>query len=594
MIGNICELPTVLRVMRIVNIIIIIIRVVIPIILIISVMIDLVRAINSSELNKISKPIINKLLAAILIFLVPVFVKLIANITLANSEYQSCLGEISLETINNAYIKQAILLVEKAEESNNIYDYSNAMSYLINIDDKEKKKEFEERLAKVKSIIDEQNKKPSVATTGYGSDIPITDEITTACGYVLNDETVKVHLSTCTNEHQYKNPSQALPGGAVYSGGNYHAKENIPFAKYRMGLFFGEIPPTYSTDNFLETFAVMYTNVILRSLVPRQIRRGEGNQVLPVLEYIAGSCTQNYRENLYRSRYESGQYKEKIDSIMAATKYFILVNSNGKLIDVRYNTRSGILDVMKKAAREGKDILGMIEALKSGHDLAHYYKDANLYDCRNILSDAKVEEKGSDLVTEKIDVNIIHLGDSRIQAYKSIKNYLGIDDKKETIYARFSTGYDDYFKSQMQSAKSKLNREKEKTFAITVNYGVNAKRAYTSFCNYYDKFIKNMDKKHSFYIISVNPFDEDSVKSYKSDNTNAKVELFNNYMKNTCIKQIKDNSPNAKIYYCDVYGSIPIETWVKNKYIKDDGIHYTKEGSKYIYEYTKRCIASHQ
>ena len=56
------------------------------------------------------------------------------------------------------------------------------------------------------------------------------------------------------------------------------------------------------------------------------------------------------------------------------------------------------------------------------------------------------------------NINIIHLGDSRIQAYKSIKGYLGFDDTKESIYARFSTGYDDYFKSHMSSAKSEMNK----------------------------------------------------------------------------------------------------------------------------------------
>ena len=146
----------------------------------------------------------------------------------------------------------------------------------------------------------------------------------------------------------------------------------------------------------------------------------------------------------------------------------------------------------------------------------------------------------------------------------------------------------------MNSAKSLLNSNKNKTYDITVNYGVNAKSSYKSFCDYYDNFIKEMDKKHSFYIVSVNPFDEKNVAYYKDSNTNANIEKFNNYMKDTCINQIKNNNPNAKVYYCDVYGSIPLSKWVSNNYISSDGIHYTKEGYKYIYEYTKKCIASHK
>ena len=103
-----------------------------------------------------------------------------------------------------------------------------------------------------------------------------------------------------------------------------------------------------------------------------------------------------------------------------------------------------------------------------------------------------------------------------------------------------------------------------------------------------------MDKKHHFYIVSVNPFNERNVKYYKNSNTNANLEIFNNYMKNTCISKIKANSPDAQIYYCDVYGSISLSDWVNKGYITGDGIHYTKAGSKYIYDTTMNCVASHQ
>ena len=133
MILNICETPDVLKVIRIVNIVITIIKIMVPIILIVSAMIDFVRSITDSELNKISKTTINKVIASILVFLIPTFVKLIANITL-NHEYEACMGDITIETIENAYNNIMNELVEKAEETNNIYDYSNASSYIVNIE----------------------------------------------------------------------------------------------------------------------------------------------------------------------------------------------------------------------------------------------------------------------------------------------------------------------------------------------------------------------------------------------------------------------------------------------------------------------------
>ena len=105
--------------------------------------------------------------------------------------------------------------------------------------------------------------------------------------------------------------------------------------------------------------------------------------------------------------------------------------------------------------------------------------------------------------------------------------------------------------------------------------------------------MKNVDSKTELYLVSVNPFNEKNVAYYKNDNTNANVEKFNNYMKNTCINQIKTNVPGAKVYYCDVYGSISLSEWVSKGYISGDGVHYTNDGSKFIYNTIKKYIASH-
>lgn len=601
MIGSICDLPKVLEVMRIINIVISIIRIVVPIMLILSVMIKLVRIVTSNsqdEMPKMYKVIVRNVIAAVLVFLIPTFVDVMVTLVDPGNEYKKCLQVKSLEDIRKIYVDQEEDLVQKAEESNNIYDYSTAQSYLVNVKDSEKKEEFQTRLAKVKEKIDEANKRTSSGTytTGYGSEIKMTDEIKTACLYVLNDDKVQVQLRTCTDSHQYKNPREALPGGYVMKNGNYYAKETIPFSKYRMGLFFGEIPPDYGPDNLLQTFAVMYTNVILKSLVPRQVRRGQANQMLDTLDYVAGSCTQNYRENIYKSRYESGKFKDKIDSVMASSKYFILVNSKGELIDVRYNTSSGILKVLKNNSAKGKDLLGMVEGLKSGHTLSGYYKDAHVYDCRNTIAGATITTSDpSTADINNIKSNIIYLGDSRTIAYSSIKTYLGFNDSKETIYAKVSTGYDEYFKSQMSGALNKINNNKDKTYAITVNYGVNSKGAYKSFCDYYDNFLSKVDKKNMFIIVSVNPIWESKVTYYKDSNTNANVDKFNDYMKGTCLNQLKTNHPGYKIYYCDSNKAISLNDWTSKGYINSgDGIHYTKEGSKYVYEYTKKCVAAYE
>ncbi len=388
MLASICSEPKVLEVMRIVNTVISIIRIVVPILLIFVLAFKLISAITNNDkdsLAKVKKTAIPNIVAAVIIFLIPTLINIVIEITIKDNEYKQCLQVKSIDDIQNIYLNKMEELVSKAEETLDINDYNNAMLYLSNIKDEEKKKELEERLKLVKEQIDEMNKEKEVVSTGLGSDLPLTKEITTACNYIFNEETAMILLHTCDGQHMYKYPGQELPGGAVFNGIIWYAKKSIPLSKYRMGLFFGEIPPDYSTDNFLDTFAIMYTTVLFTNTIPRQIRRGEADQISNPMHYTAGSCAQNYRESLYRSRYESGKYREKINQIMEETRYFIMVNDDGTLTDVRYNTSSGILDVMKKSAKAGKDIVGMLEDMKSGHNLAGFYKKAHIYDCRNLI-----------------------------------------------------------------------------------------------------------------------------------------------------------------------------------------------------------------
>ena len=170
MILNICDMPQVMQVLRIINIVISIIRIVVPIILIVSAMIDFVRAVTNAELNKITKPMVSKVISAVIIFLIPTFVSVIALIAGNNGEYKHCLDDITLDQINIAFNEFENDLVEKVEESLNIYDYNNAMVYLVNIKDPEKRKEFEERLKAVKEQIDalnQHNNLPGANSNGY-------------------------------------------------------------------------------------------------------------------------------------------------------------------------------------------------------------------------------------------------------------------------------------------------------------------------------------------------------------------------------------------------------------------------------------------
>ena len=605
---GICDTPKVLEVMNIVNIIITIIRIVVPILLLFSLTFKLIQAItkgNEDAIASIKKKAVPSIIAAALIFIVPVLVNLIIGVSFPNSDYSKCLIGISSEKIQELYVTKSEVLVSKAEETININDYIAAKNYIHNVKDSEKKESYEERLSIVKKIIDEMNKansKSQFASSGLGKEIVPQEDLIEACTWTLNQEQVYIRLHTCTEEKlAYKNPND-LPGGATRtSTGQLRAKKAISFYEYSRGVFFGEISPRQNLD-YRYTFVILYRTVFLRNTVHYAMKRHETYTPGIEIYYRAGSCAQNYKVSAKEEKYDSGLYKDVIDDAVENTKYLIVANEDGTVTNVGYHDDT-ITPIVDKASKNGTNYIDIIEKdiRNSNTRDSGGYKTARVYDCRNLIDSGIVKNPNGDAANTNdddsdvnVNKNIIYLGDSRINAFKKIKEALGFDDKKETIYAKVSTGLDDDFRSHMKSAKSQLTQNSDKTYAVTANYGVNSISRYKGFCDTYDSFVKSMDKKNEFYIVSVNPFDESKIVKYKSINTNANVETFNNYMKSTCINQIKSNSPDAKVYYCDTYGSIPVEEWVSNGYIGNDGVHYTKEGSKYIYNQIKKCVASNE
>ena len=156
---SVCDMPDVLKVMRIVNSILLIIRIVVPIILMIMVMIELVKAVQNAELNKKAKPIVTKVIAAVLVFLIPTFVRVIGDAVVENHDYEKCLKEVSKDDIEKAYERVEEKLLDKMEETEKMEDYNTALGYLVNIKDKEKKAEYQKRLDAVYKKIEEEREK---------------------------------------------------------------------------------------------------------------------------------------------------------------------------------------------------------------------------------------------------------------------------------------------------------------------------------------------------------------------------------------------------------------------------------------------------
>ncbi len=158
MLLDVCDNGDVLSIMRLINIVISIIRIVVPIILIVSVMIGYVSAIKNNDsdaLNKANKTVVVKVVAAILVFFIPNFVAMIADVTETNKDgYLSCLSNATSAKIDAAYIRVAERTLDIVHDSLKNSDYSIARSNINKVQDENKKSELLYELENVKKYID--------------------------------------------------------------------------------------------------------------------------------------------------------------------------------------------------------------------------------------------------------------------------------------------------------------------------------------------------------------------------------------------------------------------------------------------------------
>ena len=137
MILDICNDPSALKVFSIIKIIITIIMIVVPIILLFSLTFKLIQASTKGDedaIASIKKKAVPNIIAAALIFLVPLLINLLLNITPDFTGYNACLTNATPEGIETAYESKIDASIGRAEETININDYNTAMKYLDKID----------------------------------------------------------------------------------------------------------------------------------------------------------------------------------------------------------------------------------------------------------------------------------------------------------------------------------------------------------------------------------------------------------------------------------------------------------------------------
>ena len=174
MILSVCTNPEILQVTKYVKLVIDIIRIVVPIALIITIMASILEVVGGKvddELSHVLKSSVNKILAAILIFLVPTFVNIIFETLDAKSiDFASCLNNATAEKIDAAYVIRAQNYVETANETLLRGDYNIAKGMVTNLKNESEKASLNEQLDVIEKKIaereEEEKKKNSVVMGG--------------------------------------------------------------------------------------------------------------------------------------------------------------------------------------------------------------------------------------------------------------------------------------------------------------------------------------------------------------------------------------------------------------------------------------------
>ncbi len=172
MILAMCDNSSTLEVIRLIKITITIITILVPILLIIVSSITFMKVITSSDgsTSKALKVVSTKLIAAIIIFLVPLFIRLVVAISSSDFEYKKCYDSATVEGIRAAKITETKVLVNEAITSLDSTSFQVALSAVQKLEDSPEKRELLVKLANVQKIIELKNKIDQALVNGKEDD----------------------------------------------------------------------------------------------------------------------------------------------------------------------------------------------------------------------------------------------------------------------------------------------------------------------------------------------------------------------------------------------------------------------------------------
>ena len=209
---SLCDVEEVKQIMEIISLLIGFIKIIVPIILIVSGMITLMMDIkggNEDALAKSKKVLINKVIAAVVIFFIPTLVDLIIMLASGNTDYKSCLDIAYVQTENVSGYTSNTSYNSNENSYNGTYNYKDRENNEININRNETIKKVNKQISGVYYLGDSRtiglksafdNNESAIAFDGANYTNFITDSSTLKNKLYNKDETYNVVLNYGVND----------------------------------------------------------------------------------------------------------------------------------------------------------------------------------------------------------------------------------------------------------------------------------------------------------------------------------------------------------------------------------------------------------
>lgn len=193
--------------------------------------------------------------------------------------------------------------------------------------------------------------------------------------------------------------------------------------------------------------------------------------------------------------------------------------------------------------------------------------ESNTNDNENINTNSK--EDTSINSNTNSTTKTIYIGDSRTVG---MCNAITLSVNEDCEIAKVGQGYKWLNETAIPLLKKKINNND--SYNIVINLGTNDLGNYNKYAEAYNKLASEYSKSN-IVVVSVTPIDDEKAKKYGYNATNNNVITFNSSLK---------SGLNNNIRYCDVYSKII------NNFSTSDGIHYTNDTYKNIYNIIKSCL----